>query len=179
MCLQIFIHAFRHFPWPGRWGQWPWLFRRPHLVHGHNPHSWNFIYNPQKLLYLLAIVEETLTSVRQIYFFVSNFNFIYIYIKLKKLRDTPHIFWRNTQKLAIRENCASEENKCTLFCCYSSSENINCHSIHAARKKYVNNIKRALDFYYYSPFLYGNTLSFSTYGTDGRLDGYLPLWCIY
>ena len=34
------------------------------------------------------------------------------------------------------------------FCCYSSSENINCHSIQAKRKKYVNNIKRALDFYY-------------------------------
>ena len=27
----------------------------------------------------------------------------------------PRIFWRNTQKLAIRENCASEENKFTLF----------------------------------------------------------------
>ena len=56
------------------------------------------------------------------------------------------------------------------FCCYPSSENINCHSIQAARKKNVNNIKRALDFYYYSPFLYGNTLSFSTYGTDQMED---------
>ena len=52
MCLQIFIHAFRHFPWPGLWGRWPWLFCQPHLVQGHNPHPWNFIYNAQKLLYL-------------------------------------------------------------------------------------------------------------------------------
>ena len=52
MCLQIFIHAFRHFPWPRRRGQWPWLFHRPHQVHGHFPHPWNFIHNPQKLLYL-------------------------------------------------------------------------------------------------------------------------------
>ena len=50
-CLQIFIHAFRHFPWPGRLGRWPWLFHRHHLVHGHNPHPCIFIYNPQKLLY--------------------------------------------------------------------------------------------------------------------------------
>ena len=49
------------------------------------------------------------------------------------------------------------------ICCYSSSENINCHSIQAARKKYANNIKRALGFYYYSPFLYGN-IQVSTYG---------------
>ena len=34
------------------------------------------------------------------------------------------------------------------FCCYSSSENINCHSIQAARKKYANNIKCTLDFYF-------------------------------
>ena len=49
------------------------------------------------------------------------------------------------------------------FCCYFSSENINCHSIQAARKKYANNIKRALDFYYYSQFLYGN-ISVCKYG---------------
>ena len=55
------------------------------------------------------------THFMQIYFAVPNFKFIYIYIKLKKLRDAPRIFWRNTQKLAIRENCASEENKCTLI----------------------------------------------------------------
>ena len=49
------------------------------------------------------------------------------------------------------------------FCCYFSSENINWHSIQAARKKYANNIKRALDFYYYSQFLYGN-ISVCKYG---------------
>ena len=38
------------------------------------------------------------------------------------------------------------------FCCYSSSENINCHSIQAAIKKDANNIKHAVDFYYYSQF---------------------------
>ena len=60
------------------------------------------------------------------------------------------------------------------FCCYSSSENIHCNSIQAARKKYVNNIKHALDFYYYSPFLYGNTLSFSTYvQMEDLMDIYL------
>ena len=52
MCLQIFIHAFHHFPWPGRRGWWPWLFRRPHQVNSHFPYTWNFIYIPQKLLYL-------------------------------------------------------------------------------------------------------------------------------
>ena len=40
------------------------------------------------------------------------------------------------------------------FCCYSSSENINCHSIQATRKKSANNIKLALDFYYYSQFIW-------------------------
>ena len=61
----------------------------------------------------LPIVEETLTSGKYIsLFLISN---LYIYIKLKKLRDAPRKFWRNTQKLAIRENCASEENNCTLF----------------------------------------------------------------
>ena len=38
------------------------------------------------------------------------------------------------------------------FCYYSSSENIDCHSIQAARKKYPNNIERTLDFYYSSQF---------------------------
>ena len=85
---------------------------------------------------------------------------------------TPRIFFEE-----IRKNCASEQMP--PFCCYSSSENINCRSIQAARKKYVNNIKRTMDFYYYSPFLYGKTLSFSTYDTDGRPDGYLSLRCIY
>ena len=52
MCLQVFIHAFRHFQWPGGRGQWPCLFRGPHQVQGHFPWPWNFIYNPRNLLYL-------------------------------------------------------------------------------------------------------------------------------
>ena len=34
--------------------QWPYLLHRPHQVQpqGHFPCPWNFIYNPQKLLYL-------------------------------------------------------------------------------------------------------------------------------
>ena len=47
--------------------------------------------------------------------------------------------------------------------CYSSSESINCHSIQAARKKYANNIKRALDFYYYLQF-YMATFQTATHG---------------
>ena len=38
------------------------------------------------------------THFRQISFAVPNFNFIYIYIKLKKLHDNPHIFLRNNAK---------------------------------------------------------------------------------
>ena len=52
MCLQVFIHAFRHFQWLGGRGQWPCLFRGPHQVQGHFPWPWNFIYNPRNLLYL-------------------------------------------------------------------------------------------------------------------------------
>ena len=59
------------------------------------------------------------------------------------------------------------------FCCYSSSENINYHSIQAARKKYVNNIKRALDFYYYSQFLYGNTKFLNMVQMEDLMDIYL------
>ena len=59
------------------------------------------------------------------------------------------------------------------FRCYSSSENINCHSIQAARKKYLNNIKRALDFYYYSAFLYGNTFSQHMVQMEDLMDIYL------
>ena len=58
------------------------------------------------------------------------------------------------------------------FCCYSSRENINCHSIQAARKKYVNNIKRALDFYYYSPFLYGNSKFLNMVQMEDLMDIY-------
>ena len=60
-----------------------------------------------------AIVEETLTSGKYVSLFLISI--LYTYIKFKKLRANPHVFWRNTQKLAIRENCVSEENKCTLF----------------------------------------------------------------
>ena len=38
------------------------------------------------------------THFKQIYFAVPNFNFIYIYIKLKKLRDTPRIFLKKYAK---------------------------------------------------------------------------------
>ena len=59
------------------------------------------------------------------------------------------------------------------FGCYSTSENINCHSIQAARKKYVNKIKRALGFYYYSPYLYGNTFSQHMGQMEDLMDIYL------
>ena len=116
---------------------------------------------------LWPIVEETLTSGKYISLFLISI--LYIYIKFKKLRDAKTGNQRKLRKWKEQ----------MLPFCYSSSEYINCHSIQAARKKYVNNIKRTLDFYYYLPFLYGNTLSFSTYGTDGRLDRYLSLRCIY
>ena len=52
MCLQIFIHASRYFPWLGRRGRWPWPFRHHHQVHGHFMQPWPFIYYPWKLLLL-------------------------------------------------------------------------------------------------------------------------------
>ena len=52
MCLQIFIHAFRHFPLPGWRVRWPWHFRRPHLVHGHFKHPWSSMYYLWKWLFL-------------------------------------------------------------------------------------------------------------------------------
>ena len=64
------------------------------------------------------------------------------------------------------------------FCCYSSSENINCHSIQAARKKSANNIKRALDFYYYSPFMYGN-ISVCQYGAYVQHLMHIYLYGVY
>ena len=60
------------------------------------------------------------------------------------------------QKLAIRENCASEENKCTLFVVILQVKTLIAIVYRLQEKKYANNIKRALDFYYYSPFFYGN-----------------------
>ena len=63
-------------------------------------------------------------------------------------------------------------------CCYSSSENIDCHSIQATRKKYANNIKRTLDFYYYSQF-YMATFQTATHGAHAILNEYLYFWSIY
>ena len=45
MCLQVFIHAFHHFQWPGG-------LTSTSKVPCHFPHTWNFIYNMLKLLYL-------------------------------------------------------------------------------------------------------------------------------
>ena len=61
-----------------------------------------------------------------------------------------------------------------LFFCCSSSENINCHSIQAARKKYANNIKHALDFCY-SQF-YMATFQTATHGEHVTLNAYLSFW---
>ena len=123
-----------------------------------------------------AIVEETLISVKYISLFLISILYIY---KIKKIMWRPAYFLKKYAKNGNRRKLRKWREQMRPFYCYSSSENINCLSIQAARKKYVNNIKRDLDFYYYLPFLYGNTLSFSTYGTDGRLDGYLSLRCIY
>ena len=59
------------------------------------------------------------------------------------------------------------------FCCYSS-ENIDCHSIQAARKKYANNIKPTLDFYYYSQIYTATfqTATHSVHANDAILDAY-------
>ena len=65
------------------------------------------------------------------------------------------IFEEITQKLASRENYASEEIKCTIFFYYSSSDTINCHSIQATINYYANNIECPRDerrFYYSSQF---------------------------
>ena len=52
MCLQIFIHAFRHFPWLGQRGRCPWPYHLPHQVHGLFRQPWPFIYYPWKFLFL-------------------------------------------------------------------------------------------------------------------------------
>ena len=127
---------------------------------------------------LATIVEETLTSGKYISLFIISILFIYKY-KIKKITWRAANFLKKCAKTGNQRKLRKWREQMHPFCCYSSSENINCHSIQAERKKYVNNIERALDFYYYSPFLHGNTLTFSTYGTDGRLDGYLSLRCIY
>ena len=64
------------------------------------------------------------------------------------------------------------------FCRYFSSENINCHNIQAARKKYANNIKRALNFYYYSQF-YMATFQTGTHGAHATFNAYLSFRRIY
>ena len=74
----------------------------------------------------VTIMEETLTSGE----YVPNFNFKYVYMKFEKLRDNWHVFEEITQKLASRENYASEEIKFTIFYC-SSSDKLNCHSLQA------------------------------------------------
>ena len=100
---------------------------------------------------LQSIVEETLTSGK----YVSLFLILIIY-KILKNMWRPTYFLKKYAKTDNQRKLRKWREQMHLICCYSSSENINCHSIQAARKKYANNIKRALDFYYYSPFLYGN-----------------------
>ena len=69
---------------------------------------------------------------------------------------TTHLcFEEITQKLAIRENYTSEENKWTLFVVILQLKTL-IAIVYRLQEKNANNIKRALDFYYYSPFLYGN-----------------------
>ena len=121
--------------------------------------AWNYAGFDSNYYYftrLTPIVEETLTSGKYVSLFLIWIIYIYTYIKVKKLHDNPHIFWRNNTKNGNQRKLRKWREQMHPFCCYSSSEHINCHSIQAARKKYPNNIKRALDFYYYSPFLHGN-----------------------
>ena len=94
-----------------------------------------------------------------------SISILYIYIKLKKLLDNPRIYWRNNAKTGNQRKLRKWREQMHPICCYSSSENINCHSIQTTRKKHANNLKRALDFYYYSPFLYGNISVCNIWGT--------------
>ena len=55
MCLQIFIHAFRHKVFSATFhdqGRWPWPFCGPDQVHGHFTQPWPFIYYPWKWPFL-------------------------------------------------------------------------------------------------------------------------------
>ena len=122
------------------------------------------------------IVEETLTSGKYIWLFLILI--LYIYIKLKKLLDAPRIFWRNTQKLAIRENCASEENKCTLFVGIHQVKTL-IAIVYIPQEKNMSIILNAFWIFIIIHHFCMATLSFLTYGTDGRLDEYLSLRCIY
>ena len=70
---------------------------------------------------------------------------------------TTHVFFEEImQKQAIRENYASEEKKCTLIVVILQVKILIAIVYRPQEKKNANNIKRAMDFYYYSPFLYGN-----------------------
>ena len=100
-----------------------------------------------------AIMEEALTSGKYISLFLISIIYIYTY-KIKKITWCPTYFLKKYAKTGNQRKLRKWREQMHPFC-YLSSENINCRSIQAARKKYVNNIKRALDFYYYSPFLYG------------------------
>ena len=111
ICLLIFIHAFRHFRWPGGRGQWSCLFRGPHQLQGHFPQPWNFTNFPWKLIYLsgwswfqFSIMAwrplwKKLTSGKYISLFLILLLNIYIR-NLKNYVTTGRIFEEIIQKLA-------------------------------------------------------------------------------
>ena len=78
-----------------------------------------------------------------------------------------------TSSAIVEETLTSDE-----YVAIAHSENINCHSRQAARKKYAKNIKHALDFSYYSQF-YMVTFHTATHGAHATLNSYLSFWCIY
>ena len=100
-------------------------------------------------------MQETLTSGKYISLFLISILFIYIY-KMKKITWRAAYFLKKYAKTGNQRKLRKWREQIHHFCCYSSNENINCHSIQAARKKSANNSKRDLNFYYYSLFLYGN-----------------------
>ena len=107
---------------------------------------------------------------------VPNFNFKYEHMKFEKLHDSRHIFEEITQKLASRENYASED-KIHHFFYYSSSDNVNCHSIQATINQYANNIDRSRETtYYYSQFYMAFHFSRQH---DAKTNAYLSYHCIY
>ena len=67
---------------------------------------------------------------------------------------TTSVFFEEImQKLASRENYASEEIKCIIFYYYSSD--VNCHGIQSTINQYAYNFECSRDgrlFYYYSRF---------------------------
>ena len=94
---------------------------------------------------------------------------------------TTLVFFKEiTQKLTIIENYASEEIKCTIFY-YSSSNNVNCHSIQATINLYENSIERSRDgrlFYCYSQFYMATSFPIS-HLHDAKTLTYLSYQCIY